>query len=219
MKPTTDYIARKFQEFNAQMFGGKLTMPPILLSKARTFVGQCAAKKRRTLLHGMQLFDFRLKFSIYFDLPEEEWEDTIIHEMIHYYIGVNGLKDTSAHGKIFRQMMETINQKFKRKLTISHRSTPEQKEQIYNAKKVWHVVALVYLADGCKGLKVLPRNRQRIQAYRSTMLRDDRITQIDLFMSNDPYFNRFPNSSAFNVVLANEVEFMPHIQQAKPLEV
>lgn len=219
MKPTTDYIARKFQEFNAQMFGGKLTMPPIQLSKARTFVGQCAAKKRRTLLHGMQLFDFRLKFSIYFDLPEEEWEDTIIHEMIHYYIGVNGLKDTSAHGKIFRQMMETINQKFKRKLTISHRSTPEQKEQIYNAKKVWHVVALVYLADGCKGLKVLPRNRQRIQAYRSTMLRDDRIAQIDLFMSNDPYFNRFPNSSAFNVVLANEVEFMPHIQQAEPLEV
>lgn len=219
MKPTTDYIAREFQEFNAQMFGGKLTMPPIQLSKARTFVGQCAAKKRRTLLHGMQLFDFRLKFSIYFDLPEEEWEDTIIHEMIHYYIGVNGLKDTSAHGKIFRQMMETINQKFKRKLTISHRSTPEQKEQIYNAKKVWHVVALVYFADGCKGLKVLPRNRQRIQAYRSTMQRDDRITQIDLFMSNDPYFNRFPNSSAFNVVLANEVEFMPHIQQAEPLEV
>lgn len=219
MKPTTDYIARKFQEFNAQMFGGKLTMPPIQLSKARTFVGQCAAKKRRTLLHGIQLFDFRLKFSIYFDLPEEEWEDTIIHEMIHYYIGVNGLKDTSAHGKIFRQMMETINQKFKRKLTISHRSTPEQKEQIYNAKKVWHVVALVYFADGCKGLKVLPRNRQRIQAYRSTMLRDDRIAQIDLFMSNDPYFNRFPNSSAFNVVLANEVEFMPHIQQAEPLEI
>lgn len=219
MKPTTDYIARKFQEFNAQMFGGKLTMPPIQLSKARTFVGQCAAKKRRTLLHGMQLFDFRLKFSIYFDLPEEEWEDTIIHEMIHYYIGVNGLKDTSAHGKIFRQTMESINLKFKRKLTISHRSTPEQKEQIYNAKKVWHVVALVYLADGCKGLKVLPRNRQRIQAYRSTMLRDDRIAQIDLFMSNDPYFNRFPNSSAFNVVLANEVEFMPHIQQAEPLEI
>lgn len=218
MKPTIDYIERKFQEFNALMFDGKLTMPQIQLSRARTFVGQCAAKKHRTLLHGTQLFDFRLKFSICFDLTEEEWEDTIIHEMIHYYIGINGIKDTSVHGQVFRQMMETINQRFGRKLTISHKSTPEQKEQIYNAKKVWHVIALVYFADGRKGLKVLPRIRQRIEEYHSTMLRDKRITQINLFMSNDTYFNRFPNSSAFNVVLAKEEEFMPHIEIAEPLE-
>ena len=218
MKLTIDYIERKFQEFNALMFDGKLTMPQIQLSRARTFVGQCAAKKHHTLLHGTQLFDFRLKFSICFDLTEEEWEDTIIHEMIHYYIGVNGIKDTSAHGQVFRQMMETINQRFGRKLTISHKSTPEQKEQIYNAKKVWHVIALVYFADGRKGLKVLPRIRRRIEEYHSTMLRDKRITQINLFMSNDTYFNRFPNSSSFNVVLANEEEFMPHIEIAEPLE-
>lgn len=218
MKPTTDYIERKFQEFNTLMFGSKLTMPPILLSRARTFVGQCAAKKRRTLFHGTQLFDFRLKFSICFDLTEEEWEDTIIHEMIHYYIGVNGLKDTSAHGKVFRQMMEAINQRYGRKLTISHKTSPEQREELYNSRKVWHVIALLQFADGRKGLKVLPRIRQRIEAYRTTMLRDKRITQIDLFMSNDPYFNRFPNSSAFNAILANEDEFMPHIQQAQHIE-
>lgn len=218
MKPTTDYIERKFQEFNTLMFGGKLTMPPILLSRARTFVGQFAAKKRRTLFHGTQLFDFRLKFSVCFDLSEEEWEDTIIHEMIHYYIGVNGLKDTSAHGKVFRQMMEAINQKYGRKLTISHKTSPEQREELYNSRKVWHVIALLQFADGRKGLKVLPRIRQRIEAYRTTMLRDKRITQIDLFMSNDPYFNRFPNSSAFNAILANEDEFMPHIQQAQHIE-
>lgn len=218
MKPTSEYIAKKFQKFNTQMFGGKLTMPPIQLSRAKTFVGQCTAKKRHTLLHGTQLFDFRLKFSICFDLPEEEWEDTIIHEMIHYHIGINGLKDTSAHGQIFREMMESINQRFGRKLTISHRSTPEQREALYNAKKVWHVIALVHFADGRIGLKVLPRIRQRIQAYRSAMLRDQRFSRIDLFMSNDPYFNRFPNSSAFNVILAKEEEFMPHIQQADHFE-
>lgn len=218
MKPTIQYIQQKFKEFNSQMFEGKLVMPPIQLSKARTFVGQCAAKKRRTLLHGTQLYDFRLKFSVCFDLPEQEWEDTIIHEMIHYYIGVNGLKDTSAHGQLFRQMMNTINQRFGRKLTISHKSTAEQKEAIYSSRKVWHVIALVHFADGRKGLKVLPRIRQRIEAYRTTMLRDPRIIRIDLFFSNDTYFNRFPNSSAFNVVLANEEEFLPHIHQAQPLD-
>ena len=219
MKPTPEFVAEKFREFNAQMFGGKLTMPPIQMSRARTFVGQCAAKKRRTLLHGTRLYDFRLKFSICFDLPEREWEDTIIHEMIHYYIGVNGLKDTSAHGRLFRQMMNGINERFGRSLTITHRSTPEQKEQLYGTKKVWHVIALVHLSDGRKGLKVLPRIRQRIQTYRTTMLRDARFSRIDLYMSNDPYFNRFPNSSAFNVVMASEAEFMPHIEQAEKLEI
>lgn len=218
MIPSIDYIARKFHEFNVLMFGGKLTIPPIQLSRARTFVGQCAARKRRTLLHGTQLYDFRLKFSTCFDLPEEEWEDTIIHEMIHYYIGSNGIKDSSAHGQVFRQMMQDINQRFDRKLTISHKSTPEQKEQLYNSKIVWHVIALVHFADGRKGLKVLPRIRQRIQAYRAAILRDKRIIKIDLFMSKDPYFNRYPNSSAFNVVLANEEEFIPHINQAEPLD-
>lgn len=217
MKPTVQFIEDKFSQFNAMMFGGQLTMPPILLSRARTFVGQCAAKKRRTLFRGTELFDFRLKFNVCFDLSEREWEDTIIHEMIHYHIGVNKLKDTSAHGKLFRQIMTTINQRYGRNLTISHRSTPEQKEQIYGSRKVWHVIALVSFADGRKGVKVLPRIRQRIQTYRSAMLRDSRITSVDLFLSNDTYFNRFPNSSALNVVMAKEEEFMPHIAQADPL--
>lgn len=218
MKPTIEYIESKFTEFNAQMFGGKLTMPPIQLSRARTFVGQCAAKKRRTLFRGSKLYDFRLKFSICFDLDEREWEDTIIHEMIHYYIMVNGLKDTSAHGELFRRMMNDINQRFNRNLSISHKSTAEQKEEIYNARKVWHVIALVHFDDGRKGLKVLPRIRERIVVYRSTMLRDPRITRIDLFMSNDTYFNRYPCSSAFKVLLPDEAEFMPHIMQAEPLK-
>lgn len=217
MIPTIQYIEQKFGEFNTQMFGGRLVLPPIQLSRARTFVGQCAAKKRRTLLHGTKLYDFRLKFSILFDLPEKEWEDTIIHEMIHYYIGVNGLKDSSSHGRLFRQIMNDINQRFDRQLTISHKSTPEQKEKLYSTRKVWHVIAVVHFADGRKGLKVLPRIRQRIETYRTAMLRSPRIAGIDLYLSNDPYFNRFPNSSALNVVLADADEFMPHIQQAEKL--
>lgn len=217
MIPTKQYIDQKFHEYNALMFGSKLSIPTIQLSKARTFVGQCAAKKRRTLLHGTQLFDFRLKFSICFDLTEREWEDTIIHEMIHYYIGSQGLKDSSAHGTLFRQMMENINNTYGRNLTISHKSTKEQKEVLYGQKKVWHVIAVVTFTDGRKGLKVLPRIRQRIQTYRATMLRSPKIHSIELYLSNDTYFNRFPNSSAFNVVLAKEEEFIPHIQQAEPL--
>ena len=217
MTPTVAYIEQKFREFNEQMFEGRLPMPPILLSKARTFVGQCAAKKRRTLLRGTQLYDFRLKFSVCFDLPEEDWENTIIHEMIHYCIGVNNLRDTSAHGRLFRQMMSDINQRFHRRVTISHTSTPAQREALYRSRVTWHVIALVHFTDGRKGLKVLPRIRQRIDTYRRNMLRDPHISHIDLFLSNDTYFNRFPNSSSLNVVLPKDEEFMTHLQQATPL--
>lgn len=219
MIPTINYISKKFDEFNSLMFDGKLIMPRVRLSKAHTFVAQCAAKKRRTLFHGIRLYDFCLKFSICFDLPEREWEDTIIHEMIHYHIGVNGLHDSSAHGRLFRQIMESINQRYGRNVTISHKSTQEQNEAIYCMKKVWHVIALVYFEDGRKGLKVLPRIRQRIETYRKTLLRDPRIVSIDLFLSDDPYFNRFPNSSALKVMLADEEEFMPHIKKAEKFEV
>lgn len=194
-------------------------MPPILLSRARSFVGMCSAKRRRTQSGDVQLYDIRLKFSICFDLQEEEWEDTIIHEMIHYYIDTNGLKDTSPHGRLFRQMMDDINRRFGRNISVRHKSTPEQREALYSARRVWHVIALVYFADNRKGLKVLPRILQRIKTYRAVMLRDPRITRIDFFMSNDTYFNRFPNSSSFNVILAEEKEFMPHIKEAESLEV
>ena len=218
MIPTLPFVQEKYDAFNKLCFGGTLPPVPIRMSRAGSYFGKVVRRVTKTRFGKPVAYSYQMFISARFDYPQAEVEDTIIHEMIHYYIGVNGIKDSSAHGQIFRQMMETINQRFGRKLTISHRSTPEQKELIYNTKKVWHVIALVYFADGRKGLKVLPRIRQRIEAYRTAMLRDKRFSRIEFFMSNDPYFNRFPNSSAFNVVMAKEDEFMSHIEQAEPLE-
>ena len=39
MKATIPYIERKFEEFNQQMFAGKLPKLPIELSDAKTFLG------------------------------------------------------------------------------------------------------------------------------------------------------------------------------------
>lgn len=123
MTVTLPFIENKFEEFNALVFGGKLPKPPIKLSKAKTYLGQCAFKRRRNWLGKTRFEDFRLRFSTRYDLSAEEVEDIILHEMIHYYIGVSQLKDTSAHGKIFRQMMADINRTHNRHITISHRSS------------------------------------------------------------------------------------------------
>ena len=89
MKATIPYVEKKFEEFNQQMFAGKLPKLPIELSDAKTFLGQIVFKRRKVDDGKEEHYDFRLRINTRIDLPEEEIEDTIIHEMIHYFIGVN----------------------------------------------------------------------------------------------------------------------------------
>jgi hypothetical protein len=91
MKATIPYVEKKFEEFNQLMFDGKLPKLPIELSDAKTFLGLCVYKKRRTILGRTECYDFKLRISTRIDLVEAEVEDIIIHEMIHYYIGYNNL--------------------------------------------------------------------------------------------------------------------------------
>ena len=83
MKADRQYIEKKFEEFNRQMFAGKLPPIPIELSDAKTFLGQCVFKIRRTLFGKSEKYECRLRINTRIDLPEQDIEDTIIHEMIH----------------------------------------------------------------------------------------------------------------------------------------
>lgn len=55
MNITVSYIEQKFEEFNQQMFAGKLPMLPICLSDAKTFLGVYIKeeKQRMVRLKGM----------------------------------------------------------------------------------------------------------------------------------------------------------------------
>ncbi len=62
MTVTIPYVKNEFNEFNRMMFGGKLVMPAIELSKTRTFVGMCVYKKRKRLFRITENNDFLLAF-------------------------------------------------------------------------------------------------------------------------------------------------------------
>ena len=122
MVPTIPYIQSRFDEFNARFFAGALPPVPIKLSNARTFLGKLTFTKHRKWLFGEWTYsNFVLRINTRFDLPEQLIEDTILHEMIHYYIAVNQLRDTSTHGHLFRQEMKRINAEGNRHITISYR--------------------------------------------------------------------------------------------------
>ena len=59
-------------------------------------------------------YDFSLNFSKLYEMDKQKLEDVVIHEMIHYYIHYHQIQDSSAHGAVFRKMMNDINTRFQR---------------------------------------------------------------------------------------------------------
>ena len=217
-KVTIPYVEKKFDEFNHLIFDGKLPKLPIELSDAKTFLGMCVYKRRRTLWGRTECYDFKLRINTRIDLPEAEVEDIIIHEMIHYYIGYNKIVDTSAHGRVFRQMMNTINERYGRHIRISHKPNMEQREQLYGTKERWRVVALVTFKDGQTGIKVLPRMASKVQHYYQVVSRESSVVSVELYMTNNSFFNRYPSSSALRVHYIDRTEAEKQLEGAEKLE-
>lgn len=217
MRATVPYVEKKFEEFNLQMFEGKLPMIPIELSDAKTFLGLCVYKKRKLPNGKTEAYDFRLRINTRIDMPEDQLEDTIIHEMIHYYIAFHQLEDTSEHGPLFLRMMNTINQRFGRHMQVSHKSTMEEREQLIDKRIHYHVIALVRFNDGRTGFKVLPRVLRSILYYYNNVSIINEVHSVQLFMSNNVFFNRFPNSSALKVHYMEKDTIEQHLEGAEKL--
>ena len=208
MKVTVEYLEERFDTFNAMCFEGALPRIPIRLSNARSFVGRLQFRPVRDWLGRIvRREDFVLRISTRFDLPEAEIEDTLIHEMIHYWIALEGLRDTSTHGKIFRAKMKEINALHGRHLTISHKTTPEELDRDTCVRD--HHVCVSQLADGRTAVTVaastcVPRIRR--------MLRwSPTVRSSAWFVSRDPWFNRFPRCRTAKLFPVDPDELKAHI--------
>lgn len=219
MRPTLPYIQQKFDEFNRLCFDGQLPAIPIVLSRARTYLGVCAFKTKRDLLMRKRHYDFRLRISTRFDLPEDVIEDTILHEMIHYHIAYNNLKDTSTHGKLFRQMMNDFNQRFGRHITISRRLTEEQEEEAADRRRKPHVVAVMRFKDGRVGIKCVPQKAERIAVFYRMTKRAPEIASVVFYMTDNAFFNRYPTSIALRVFFIDEAQLNTQLEGAQLLNV
>ena len=82
--PTVDYLRQAFDHYNALIFGGKLPVPKLKLSRAKTRLGQMACK-RKMRLGRTTYYDYCISVSNYYQLTKEEIDDVLIHEMIHLY--------------------------------------------------------------------------------------------------------------------------------------
>ena len=219
MKADIEFLRRKFAEFNAAMFGGRLPEPAITLCTVSSFVAQYKSRMRPLPDGRSEPCGHQLRFSTAFDLPERELEDTLIHEMIHYFIAYNGLRDRSAHGPLFMALMRAVNEAHGRDITVSRRTSAAEMAGARTARKKWHVIAILHFDSGQLGVKVLPRVIPKIIDYYNSVTAAPNITAVELYLHNDAFFNRFPTSVGRRCQLITEADAAEHLRGAHRLEV
>lgn len=210
------YIEERFHHFNKLCYDGKLALPPVRLSRSRRALGQVRCMRRR---RGGRLefynFDFAISCLLARDMSECEVEDTILHEMIHYYILSNQLKDSSAHGMLFRQEMKRINTAFHRHITISHRSAADSSGTGMVNDKRLNVVAVLRLSDNRWGMMVVARTRV-LQQW-NQLRRISEVKQVLWFLSDSSYFNNFPRRITLKYYPMNATDLLDKLSDARLL--
>lgn len=218
MIASQDFVRKAFDRFNALCFEGVLPAVPIVLTKAGTFLGKMEYKSRRGLLGIVSSYcDFRLKISTGFDLSQEELEDVVIHEMIHYYIAFRNLKDTSVHGETFRRIMDIINRKYGRHITVRHHCEPEQNLVRGGSTRIRkHYLCVSTFTDGKKGITICASTKI-FELYR-LLPKYYRISEMEWYGSTDPFFNRFPRANTPKIYRITEEELSEHLRESVPLK-
>lgn len=190
---TLAYARSRFDYFNELCFGLQLKPVAMKLSRARTFLGKCQYKKvRATFFRKVTYTDFVLKFSVCFDLPQEELDDVILHEMIHYHIASSGIRDSSAHGPVFRSYMQEFNSRFGRHITISRRIRANVDGVETSHRTKVNVVCVSEFKDGTKGVTVCARSR--VASINRDLPRYYPLKSRTWYVSASPIFARYPRS-------------------------
>jgi hypothetical protein len=109
---TIGFISENFHKFNKEYFEGKLQTPTFEITHAKSYLGQYHWKYGSNYLwdgHRV-LSESVIRISNMFDRNETDYQNTIIHEMIHLYIRQNHIKDTRPHhGRVFNSIADRIN--------------------------------------------------------------------------------------------------------------
>ena len=207
---TIDYLRQAFEHYNDLIFEGKLPVPKLKWSRAKTRLGQMACK-RKTSWGRTKYHDFTISVSNYYKLTKEEIDDVLIHEMIHYSIAYTGLKDTSAHGVIFRGMMDKINRTFNRHITISVRTRNLQARSAQQPKD--YLILALKMKDGKYFLSSV--NPSAAGKLAISLARAREIAHYAWYQSQDEYFRSMPRVRSLRGRQVSEEVYKTMIEKMK----
>ena len=191
---TIEWMEEWFRKFDHDYFGGKLPVPELGLTRAKTRLGQLSFK-RASRWGKTKLYDFKLSMSTYYDMTDKQAKCVLLHEMIHYIIGYTGLKDTSAHGIVFRGMMDNLNRKYGWDIRVMTSTKGWKVSEQVKAKKEakgpqTYLMLAIELNDGKHFLsRVSPSFARRIESQ-LRLVRE--LSSYQWYTTQESYFDEYP---------------------------
>lgn len=222
MTPTQEYVQEQFNHYNALIFEGKLPPVRIVMSRGQRYLGKLEYRTVNAMFGMVRKHDsFLMRISCAKEMTQDEWDDVIIHEMIHYYIAFFNIKDRSAHGPVFRSMMQDINTRFGRHIVISHKLT----EPDTRVRK--HIVCVSVMPGGEYGISVFNAATPAVKGSRRQLTMAEKcipalprfynVREMRIYSTENIFFNRFPHSRSPKIYKVNEEELFSALEGASEL--
>lgn len=186
---TTAWMDEWFERLNRQCFQGTLPKPRLVLSRARTRLGRCQYKRLPGREHD-RARDFTIALTTYYDMEERAACNVLLHEMIHYHIALHRLPDTGPHGRVFRQIVRSLNNQWGWEVSVrtnveGWKTTSPEKE-----RQELHLVLAVETSHEECFLSVVAPSYARALEARIRKARE--VIRHSWYTSRDTYFNGFP---------------------------
>lgn len=182
------WLHASFDTFNRLYFGNTLPRPRLSLSQSRTRLGSMSCKRKLTW-KGYRPYQYAIHVSTYYNQTERQYQNVLLHEMIHYYIAYKGIADTSPHGKVFRQMMKNLNEKYDWEISVSSRMS-ETKSASVQSSATPRLILLLEVRG--RGHFVSVVNPKYASVLEHELQRLAEVKQHAWYLSTDAYFDSFP---------------------------
>lgn len=185
MQIDPDWLSANFWQLNTRYFGGALPCPRFHIGRSRTRLGSLSYKRGF-----MSPQPFTLSMSNYYDQTERQFRNVLLHEMIHLYIAAKGIRDTSAHGAVFRKIMARLNgEGWNISVTTSMRGTPKAQTSQEGTGRQYLVLA-IETTDGRHFLSsVNPRFAKTLDRR---LRRVGEVSRYAWYTSDDRWFEDMP---------------------------
>ena len=140
MKITEEILEEVFDKCNVKYFEDELPTPNFALLKSYRTLGLFTHDYRspkNKVLKGQ-----KISISEYIDWEEEDLEEVMTHEMVHYYVEYKNMHPKKPHGEEFMSVAERLNKKYG--LHISKRVDARNFRRLEDAPKMsWFLAHII----------------------------------------------------------------------------
>ena len=111
MVANLDNMLIAFDDCNMKYFEGKLPIPMFDLLHSFRTCGYFHCDYEQVWF-SKRLYNFCISMTDYYDFTPKQFEDILVHEMIHYYLAYFGIDKRCKHGRKFKEMAERLNRTY-----------------------------------------------------------------------------------------------------------